>query len=142
LTSLGHSFIPVWLITVCTIGYYIPDAVTWTSSYNKRILFWFEYGIAVQAFAVADDSTFGLIDSIIYFPYQEVEGYSTRWPYSETLKYDTTLPDAPYPTETNPFDFDVFWATITAQPPTLIYTPTALPTMFGTQSVRTETPIP
>jgi hypothetical protein len=116
-----------------------PDAITWNDNPSSRGAFWFERGLAVVVSVVPNDPdqsiqpSFGLIALEIYFPYQDVEDYETRWPYNQTRLFNQFLS---WPYEgyddygpENPFDFDAMLATITAEP-SQTPTPTfALPTI-------------
>ncbi len=93
----------------------IPDAVTWDSVTTSRVVFWFEHGVAVTVLVV---EPFGELLFPVYFPYQPVDGYETRWPYNRTRSTPMEHHEAgtPPPSEQNPFDLDAMLATITAQP--------------------------
>lgn len=129
--------------------YGIPDAVTWTPTYDSRVVFWFDEGLAVEVLTATIDRThpsWGWVSRTFYFPFQEVTGYEQRWPYNATKPEMPNLafaPGDPVPTEQNPFDFDAMVATITAQPsrtPTPTFTPhpmqTATPTPVGTPAAE------
>jgi hypothetical protein len=119
-----------------------PDAVTATNSFPFTVIaFWFEEGIAASTYTAnleqywllpnPDDPLYGRITHIIYFPYQEAEGYEERWPYNRTRAFNPYLPPLPEGTM-NPFDFDMLMATVTAQPsrtstPTFVPLPTSTP---------------
>lgn len=108
--------------------YGIPDVVTFSTNPNLRVAFWFEFGIAAEFSVVFDppDSeyppAFGALFRVIYFPFQETQGYEARWPFNQTFPeelYATYV--APrvatnVPTERNPFDFEGIVATMTAEP--------------------------
>lgn len=124
--------------------YGIPDAVTWTPRFNSRIVFWFKQGIAVEAWTGTlnkNDLYWGNISYVIYFPYQEVEGYKTRWPYNATWPEAPNLLGIgdPVPTEQNPFNFEAMIATITAEP-SRTPTPTFAPAESQLE-VLTATPL-
>jgi hypothetical protein len=109
-----------------------PDAVTWGNSSTSRVVFWFEEGIAVSVLIV---EPFGAVIFPVYFPFQPVDGYESRWPFNRTriLPVQHHEGGTPPPSEQNPFDFDAILATITAQPsrtptPTFVPYPTATST--------------
>jgi hypothetical protein len=101
-----------------------PDAITWTNNPASRVVFWFEKGIAAVVTVLPDvpgyHPIFGRVDTEIYFPYQEVEGYENRWPYNQTRPFNQFLawPSQGYDEygPENPFDFESMIATITAEP--------------------------
>jgi hypothetical protein len=106
-----------------------PDAVTWTSTSTTRILFWFEHGVAVEATHMQLGAVpLGTVTRVILFPYQDIEGYESLWPYNQTRKFNEFLPSPEYLDfgPENPFDFEAMIATITAEPsrtPTPTFTP-------------------
>jgi hypothetical protein len=119
-----------------------PDAVTWTSQYHERVIFWFEEGIAVVAWigSVTEENAPIWVSSEFFFPYQDSDGFESRWPYNATWSEPPIITDVGYEvsTEQNPYDFDAMIATITAEPSR---TPTATFTPRPTQSVAlTPTP--
>jgi hypothetical protein len=68
-----------------------PDAVTWSDDVS-RVVFWFDEGIAVDIYVnTTVPDYYGTVSYVIYFPYQDMEGYETRWPYQETLS--EAIPD-------------------------------------------------
>jgi hypothetical protein len=106
--------------------YGAPDAVTY-SQVASRVLFWFEEGIAVDVYInTANPDYYGLVSFVIYFPYQETEGYKTRWPYNHTFIEGIFAQDEYVSELQNPFDFDAIMATITAEP-SRTPTPTSVP---------------
>ena len=118
------------------VEYDSPELVMWSTTSNSRIAGWLEEGVAASV-SVDESEQFvpyGAVTLMVYFPYQLLEGYEERWPYTHraSSKADlvTLTPDVPY--EINPFDFDAIIATITAQP-----TRTATPTLTP---VATEAP--
>lgn len=123
--------------------YGIPDVVTWGSNNISRTVFWFDEGIAISVYILEESEIldYGVIGSIVYFPYQTVEGFEERWPYnrtnSENPVYSGRVYDPAPSEEQNPFDFEVMIATITAQPSR---TPT--PTFAPPSSTPTATPRP
>jgi hypothetical protein len=100
--------------------YGVPDLVLWDELLDSRVVGWLTEGIAASV--SVDESEqfvpFGTITRMVYFPFQSLEGYEARWPYthqaSSAAYYVTLTPSVPY--ETNPFDFDSMIATITAEP--------------------------
>lgn len=105
----------------------VPDAVTWDSVSTSRVVFWFEEGIAVSVLVV---EPYGASLFPVYFPYQPVDGYETRWPYNRTRRSPMQHHEAgtPPPSEQNPFNFNTMIATITAEPsrtPTPTFEPVA-----------------
>lgn len=124
--------------------YGIPDVVAFSTNPNLRVAFWFEYGIAAEFYIVLDPPdteyppAFGALSRVIYFPFQDTEGYEERWPFNQTFPEELYITYvAPYvatdvPTKRNPFDFDSMVATMTAEPsrtptPTLMPVTTATP---------------
>lgn len=117
-----------------TIQHYVdanrePDVVTYTLSPAHRVAFWFEDGLAVVIWVGQDDETtilggFGTINQFIYFPYQDVDDYESRWPYSRTYPEWIYTSDERITSERNPFGFDSMPLTSTASPR---YTPTPTP---------------
>jgi hypothetical protein len=115
-----------------------PNAITWADNPASRVVFWFEEGFAAEVTVLPNEPSyqpiFGRVDSEIYFPYQEAEGYENRWPYNQTRPFNPFLawPYQGYDEygPENPFDFESMIATITAEPsrtPTPMFTP--LPSM-------------
>jgi len=123
----------------------IPDAVTWTSDPSGRIVIWFEDGIAATVLVLPDEEgylpSFGMVTSLTFFPYQDVDGYEDRWPFNQTRPYNPYLV-WPYNDHDefgpeSPFDFHAMIATMTAQPSR---TPTLTPTPSATVIPATATP--
>jgi hypothetical protein len=121
--------------------YGVPDTITYTyGSPFIAIAFWFEQGISAEINTASNESgepdpndsvMYGLVSRITYFPYQQVEGYETRWPYNRTRAQNPYIPK-PIGTE-NPFDLEAMMATVTLQPsrtptPTFTPFPSATPT--------------
>lgn len=108
----------------------IPDLVLWDEIFSGRIVIWLTEGIAASV-SVDESEQFvpyGTITLMVYFPYQSIEGYEERWPYTHRAiskaELVTLTPDLPH--NINPFDFDAMVATLTAEPdrtPTPIATP-------------------
>lgn len=120
-----------------------PNAITWTDNPASRVVFWFEQGIAAEVTVLPNEPnyppTFGRVDTEIYFPYQEVNGYENRWPYNQTRQFNQFL-SWPYEGRDdygpeNPFDFESMIATITVEPSR---TPT--PTFAPLSATATLTP--
>ncbi len=121
------------------IRYGVPDAVTWTPSPVTRIVFWFGKGIGAEISALLDHPEFGIVDGIIYYPYQSPVDYQQRWPYKYT-RDSYPRPDVIYSTgdteKQNPFDFRAMLATITAQPSSApTSTATTQPTRMATAAL-------
>lgn len=133
--KIGGLFTPLWIDDFIAM-YGVPDAVTYTRGSSERIALWFERGVAATVFIHENTNAYGLVGSFIYFPYQPVEGYETRWPYNRTLQEGVPSMDQDVSNEQNPFDFNAMVATITAQP---LRTPT--PT-FTPQPTQSTTPMP
>ncbi len=132
--------------------YGLPNAVTWMYRDPKdRIVFWFEHGMALEVYADRTKKDFGLVSSIIFFPFQSANNYQQRWPflrtapseYPESLK--TQYPDLELTGQQNPFDFRSMIATLTIQPPptaTPTFTPRPMtPTITPTSSTPTKDPV-
>jgi hypothetical protein len=115
--------------------YGLPDAITWTIRYpTERVAFWFEHGIAAEL--ETHPGVFGRVLFITYFPFQSLEGYEQRWPYSRTMVgqsldeslrqlYSSDEFDEIYGQE-NPFNLSLIASTATVQPsrtPTPTFTP-------------------
>lgn len=124
--------------------YGVPDTITYgTNSPFEVVGFWFSYGISAQISTASNelfepnplDPLYGVVNEIIYFPFQEIDGFETRWPYDRVVNQNPYLPE-PRGTE-NPFDFEAIVATITAQPSR---TPT--PTFAPLPSTATATATP
>lgn len=106
--------------------YGLPNAIAYSPNPTHRVAFWFEQGIAGEFYVVNDPSqipsSFGALSQRIYFPFQDAEGYETRWPFNQTYPEEQYIEGAaPFvatdvPTERNPFDFEAIVATIVAQP--------------------------
>jgi hypothetical protein len=120
-----------------------PDVVTYDGSPFHRVALWVEQGLAAKIYIdTTHPAFFGGIDSIIYFPYQEINGYTERWPYNRVRKEWIPARETTVPNEPNPFNFDQMFATIIAQPSrTPTFTPTARLTQILIPSA-TLTPIP
>lgn len=116
--------------------YGLPNTIAYSPNPTHRVAFWFEQGIAVEFYVVNDPSqippSFGAVSRKIYFPFQDAEGYETRWPFNQTYPEEQYIEwAAPFvatdvPTDRNPFDFEAIVATITAQPtvpPTATHVP-------------------
>ncbi len=112
-----------------------PDTVTYNQP-ETRVAFWFKKGIAIDIYINKSvDYLYGIVNYAIYFPYQEVDGYKVRWPYSQTVHEWISARDVNVSHEQNPFDFEAIGATITAESsrtptPTFLFllvTPTATP---------------
>jgi hypothetical protein len=119
-TRLPTFFLDDWIAELGT-----PNAVTWGNSSASRTVFWFGEGLAVSVLVV---EPFGASIFHVYFPYQSVEDYETRWPFNRTRRSPLQYHEGgtPPPSEQNPFDFDSIVATITAEPsrtPTATLTP-------------------
>lgn len=110
--------------------YGIPDVVTYSEDPTLRVAFWFEQGIA-GAFYVEYDNpiseyppAFGVLNKIVYFPIQEVEGYENRYPFNRTYpEEDYMIEFASWvsnslnvPTNQNPFNFDAMLESLTPTP--------------------------
>jgi hypothetical protein len=100
--------------------YGAPDLVLWDAILSARVLVWLTEGVAASV-SVDESEQFvpyGSVIVMLYFPYQSLEGYEERWPYTHQASsrdYLVTLtPSLPH--ETNPFDFDSMIATLTAEP--------------------------
>jgi hypothetical protein len=121
----------------------LPDMVTWGSNNISRTVFWFGEGIAASVNILEQNRMleYGQISFVVYFPYQQVEGFEGRWPYNRTNSENPVGGDRVYEPppseEQNPFDFEAMVATITAQPSR---TPT--PTFGPPSSTSTATPTP
>jgi hypothetical protein len=95
----------------------VPDAVAYGDQPQDRVVFWFEKGIAAIVYVNTASEAYGSSGTIIYFPYQSVEGYETRWPYNRTLPEALPYNDwTEIPPIRNPFDFEGTVAAMTAQP--------------------------
>lgn len=122
-----------------------PDTVTWTENPATRVVFWFEQGMAFEVAVLPNkpsyQPTFGRVVTEIYFPYQEIDGYESRWPYNQTRKFNEYLrspedPSTGFGVE-NPFDFSAMITTSTPEPsctftPTLV-SPPSTPTPTRTR---------
>lgn len=121
----------------------IPENITWGNSNISRTIFWPNEGIAALVYILEDseNTDYGQIGLIVYFPYQTNEEFEEHWPYIYTNLENPRGGDRVYeppPSEAqNPFDFEVMIATITAQPSR---TPT--PTFAPPSSTPTATPRP
>jgi hypothetical protein len=100
--------------------YGVPEFVLWDELLDSRVVVWLTEGVAASV-SVDESEQFvpyGTVTRMVYFPYQSLEGYEARWPYTHQASsrdYLVTLtPSVPH--ETNPFDFDSMIATITAEP--------------------------
>lgn len=119
-----------------------PDVLTNDISTDIRIAFWFEEGIAISIWVnTSSEEYFGRVGSIVYFPFQELDGYEDRWPYTSTAQELGFAENIEAP---NPFDFDAMAATLTLQPsftpsPTLLAYATPSPTAIIVP-VATATP--
>jgi hypothetical protein len=120
------------------VGYGIPDVVTYSFGAYSRVVFWFERGVAIEAYAGIDSPFFGRVGQIVFFPPQLTKGYAERWPYNRT--WPVWIPPHEKRDDLssvqNPFDFDAMIATVTAHPsrtPTPTFTP---------RPIQTATPIP
>lgn len=112
-----------------------PDVVVWGSGLDNRMLIWLTQGVAAS---VSVDETeqfevYGYVELMLYFPYQSIEDYETRWPYTHRMidlaEHVTMTPSVPH--TVNPFDFDSMLATITLEPtrtPTPAFTPRPIST--------------
>ena len=136
---------PSWLNQIYMIDlvaeYGIPDFVLWDEILSSRVLVWLTEGIAASVNVDESEqfNPYGLVTRVVYFPYQSLEGYEERWPYThraasrpELVTLTPQLPNAD-----NPFDFDAMIATITAEPSR---TPT--PTFAPRPTEVTGTPTP
>jgi hypothetical protein len=100
--------------------YGAPDLVLWDAILSARVLVWLTEGVAASVRVDESEQFFpyGTVMVMVYFPYQSLEGYEARWPYthqaSSAAYYVTLTPSVPH--ETNPFDFDAMIAAITAEP--------------------------
>jgi hypothetical protein len=108
--------------------YGVPEFVLWDELLDSRVVVWLTAGVAASV-SVDESEQFvpyGTVTRMVYFPYQSLEGYEARWPYTHQASsrdYLVTLtPSVPH--ETNPFDFDSMIATLTAEP---LPTPTPNP---------------
>jgi hypothetical protein len=120
-TQTPSFFLDDW---IAELG--VPDAVTWDNTAHSRVVFWFEQGVSVS---ISIQELYGFP---VYFPYQSVEDYETRWPFNRTRRSPLQYHEGgtPPPSEQNPFDFDSIVATITAESsrtPTATLTPSLRP---------------
>jgi hypothetical protein len=104
--------------------YGLPDAVTWTDNPpSTNLAFWFKQGLAVEV-KTSQGYTYNdfvyqdyEVVHIIYFPFQELNGYETRWPFNKTRSGHFPVQGMGTPeAKQNPFDFETILMTITAQP--------------------------
>jgi hypothetical protein len=111
----------------------VPELVLWGNGTESRVVVWLTKGVAASVSVDGSErfNPYGAITLITYFPYQSLEGYEERWPYTHraSSKADlvTLTPFLPY--TMNPFDFEAMLATDTP-PPTL--TPTFTPSFVAT----------
>jgi hypothetical protein len=99
-------------------AYGLPDAVTYGNTPFTRMVFWFEEGIAADIYINPINPEFyEIVAFVIYFPYQEVEGFEERWPYANTLDEGIPAGDLNVSDAQNPFNYDDILATLTVQPP-------------------------
>ncbi|QPC82470.1 hypothetical protein G4Y79_22745 [Phototrophicus methaneseepsis] len=110
------------------IEYGVPDFVVWDEILSSRVLVWLAQGIAASI-SVDESEQFvlyGAVNRMVYFPYQALQGYEDRWPYTHRVasKADLVTLTPEVPNEVNPFDFDSMLATMTAEP-TFTSTPVA-----------------
>ena len=121
--------------------YSVPDVVTYSPNPTHRVAFWFTQGIAAEFYVRFDplDSefppAFGSLSKVIYFPFQNEEGYEGRWPFNQTYPEWIFVNDDELPSERNPFDFDFMIAALTAEP-----TQTSTQTPKSPIPVATATP--
>lgn len=119
-------FVPLFNLDVQThmsalvAEYGAPDLVLWGVALDERVLLWLTEGIAASVSVDESEqfNPYGTVELIVYFPYQELEGYEDRWPYTHRASSASQLVTlTPYvPHEINPFDFDAIIATLTAEP--------------------------
>lgn len=107
--------------------YGIPDTIAYTFNTSGRVIFWFEYGIALEVSVILGDPLFGSVMYIVLFPPQPVAGHEGRWPYNRT--WPVWVPPHEVRDDLsnvlNPFDFDAILETGTIQS---LPTPTAFAT--------------
>jgi hypothetical protein len=119
-----------------------PDFVLWDVPLSSRVVVWLTEGVAASVNVDASEQflPYGTVTLMVYFPYQALEEYMERWPYTHRAAsledLVTRTPSLPY--VDNPFDFDAIIATITALPS---QTPMATPNVLTTR-VITTTPTP
>jgi hypothetical protein len=118
--------------------YGVYDTITWSHSFDKRVVFWFERGVAAEIFVGSGaEPYFGRLISTIYFVPQPVEGYAERFPYSLTHAEEHPVEWRQEAlAEQNPFDLNTILATAVAMP-----SPTATPTLIP-RTTNTQTPHP
>lgn len=108
------------LLTDLVAAHGSPDFVVWGETSRARVAVWLTSGLAASVSVDESEQTlpYGAVTRMVYFPYQELDGYEERWPYTHRAEprpdFVTSTPYLPY--ETDPFDFDAMIATITAQP--------------------------
>ena len=112
------------------LQYGIPDALAFDLDPTRRVIFWFEMGLAIEVYVNRSSQGFGRVTEIIYFPYQENVNYEEKWPYVFTIDYSPPYDNlTSIPQTLNPFEFNSMVATMTAEPSrTRTATPTATAT--------------
>jgi hypothetical protein len=131
ITALAPSTSEYHYITDIIVAHGLPDAVTWTSNPPvTSVAFWFKQGIAAEVLSgdeYKDGTFFHKVSRIIFFPYQDIKGHETRWPYNKTRSANFPVQGMGTPEgKQNPFDFEDLVMTITAQPsrtPTTTFQP-------------------